>query len=398
MGNQLAISPINQFYLFGSSVSRANYDINGTFNSSVQGFRPTRIGNPDAKWETNITTNVGFEGTFFNNKFGIVFDWYQKKTEDLLYAPELPGTAGAADPPYINIASMENSGIDAEVSYKNSWGDFGFNGSVVFTTYQNEITKIAEGVPYFDYGGSRIGAFTRNEVGHPMASFFGYEVQGLFQDDAEVASAADQAGAEPGVFRFANVDATDNEITPDDRTYIGNPNPKFTGGLNLAFTYKSIDLTAFLYGSYGNDIFNWNLWWIDFWPSFQGVKSKRLLNESWTPTRTNTDVPKASNTSNFSTNTQSCSYYVEDGSFLRLKNLQIGYNFPQSLLSKTNLTSLRVYVQGVNLFTITGYSGLDPEISTSTDYDNGTDDRVLGVDAGNYPMVKQYIIGLNVVL
>jgi TonB-linked SusC/RagA family outer membrane protein len=390
MGNQLAISPQNQFYLYGGSAGSTGYDLNGTFNSSLQGFGPTRIGNPDAKWETNITTNIGFEGTFWNNKFGVVFDWYQKKTEDLLYNPELPGTAGAADAPYINIASMDNHGIDMEVSFKNSWGDLGVNASVVFTTYNNEITKIAEGVPYFDYGGSRIGAFTRNSVGYPMASFYGYKVQGLFQSPAEVSSAPLQDGAEEGFFRFANIDASDNEITPADRTFIGDPNPDFTTGLNLGLTYKNFDLTGFLYASVGNDIFNWNTWWIDFWPSFQGVKSKDLLNNSWTPDRTNAEVPKASNTSNFSTNTESCDYYIEDGSFLRLKNLQLGYTVPQNLLGKVNISSLRIYVQAVNLLTLTKYSGLDPEL--------GGDDRNFGIDYGNYPNVKQYIFGINLVL
>ncbi len=390
MGNQLAIDPRNQFYLFGGSQNQSFYDINGTMTSSVQGFRPTRIGNPDAKWETNITTNVGFEGTFWNNKLGVVFDWYQKKTEDLLFPLELPGTAGGADVPYVNLASMQNSGIDAEVSFKNSWGDFGVNVSWLFTTYKNEITKIAEGVDFFDSGGSRIGAFNRNMVGHPMSSFYGYQVMGLFQSPSEVSSAPTQDGAAPGFFRFANIDDSDNAITPTDRTFIGDPNPDFTSGLNLAFTYKNVDLTAFLYGSFGNDIFNWNTWWIDFWPSFQGQKSKALLNESWTTERTGASVPKASNTSNFSTNTQSCSYYIEKGTFVRLKNLQLGFTFPQSLISKINLTSLRVYVQGINLVTFTDYSGLDPEL--------GGDDRNFGVDAGNYPNVKQYIFGINLVL
>ena len=164
-------------------------------------------------------------------------------------------------------------------------------------------------------------------------------------------------------FRILN---NDGAITPDDRTFIGNPNPNFTYGLNLGFNYKNFDLTAFLYGSQGNDIYNFNTWWIDFWPSFQGQKSTTLLNESWTPENPGAKTPKASNISNFSTNTQSCSYYVEDGSFLRLKNLQLGYTIPESVLSKANIKSLRVYVQAVNLFTVTNYSGLDPEIRHST--------------------------------
>lgn len=390
MGNQLAVSPQNQFFNYGGWASLSFYDINGTFTSSQQGFAPTRIGNPDAKWETNATTDVGFEAAFFNNKVGLKVDWYSKQTKDLLYNPELPGTAGAATQPYVNIASMSNKGVDIELSYRNQWGDFGFDGSAVLTTVNNEIVKIAEGVDFFDSGiisGRINGVPSRNMVGHPMSAFFGYHVLGLFGSDAEVSQAAEQTGAEPGFMRFEDVDG-DGTITPSDRTWIGNPNPKFTYGLNLAFAYKNFDLTAFVYGSQGNDIFNWNTWWIDFWPSFQGQKSTGLLYDSWTPTNTSATVPKASNKSNFSTNNEICDYYIEDGSFVRLKNLQLGYTIPQSVMSKVNIGSLRIYLQAVNLLTITNYSGLDPEI--------GGSDLNFGTDMGNYPLVKQYLVGLSV--
>jgi len=223
-----------------------------------------------------------------------------------------------------------------------------------------------------------------------MSSFFGYEVTGLFQDPTEVSNAPAQDGAEPGFFRFANTitnTPTDTLIDPGDRRFIGNPNPKFTYGINLAFTYKNWDLSAFFLGSQGNDIFNWNKWWIDFWPSFQGQKSQDLLYSSWTPDNTGASVPKASNKSNFSTNTQASSYYLEDGSFLRLKNLQLGYTIPESVLSKIKVKNLRLYVQAVNLLTITKYSGLDPEL--------GGADTDFGIDSGNYPTVKQFIFGIN---
>lgn len=400
MGNQLALSPQNQFYLFGGDVSSSNYDISGTGTSSMQGFRPTRIGNPDAKWETNISTNIGFEASLLKDKFVIVFDWYTKKTKDLLFSPELPGTSGAANAPYINIASMLNKGIDVEVTYKNSWGDFGISATGVLTTYKNEITKLTENVEFFDSWGatSRIGTGNRNMVGHPISSFYGYKVIGLFNDTTEVKNSPYQDGAEPGFFKYANFDTATivvdgkrrQYIGPDDRTFIGNPNPDFTYGLNLTLTYKNWDISTFLYGSQGNDIFNWNRWWVDFWPSFQGQKSKNLLYKSWTETNKNTTIPKASNTSNFSTNTVVNSYYIEDGSFLRMKNLQIGYTVPKSLLTKAHIKSLRIYVQGVNLFTLTKYSGMDPEL--------GGGDTAFGADTGNYPNVKQLLFGLNLVL
>lgn len=402
MGNQMPVDPANVYYLYGGDAGSSFYDINGAMTGSVQGMRPTRIGNPDAKWETNVTTDIGFEAQLFKSKFGIVFDWYSKQTKDLLFNPELPGTAGAATQPFVNVASMSNKGLDMEFTYKNTFGDLGFNASAVVTTVNNEITKIAEGVKYFDYGGSRIGAFNRNEVGHSMSEFFGYEVQTLFQEadfHTEVISGvntlvlnsdiAKQDGAEPGFLRYTDVNG-DGTIDPTDRKYIGNPNPKFTYGFNVGLNYKGFDLSAFLYGSQGNDIFNFMKWWVDFWPSFQNNKSQDLLYRSWTPTNTNTNIPKASNHSNFSNNTVSSSYYIENGSFARLKNLQLGYTIPESMLSKVNVKGLRVYVQGINLFTLTKYSGMDPEI--------GGNDRAFGVDHGNYPNVKQLIFGINLTL
>jgi hypothetical protein len=302
MGNQLAVSPQNAVFLFGDDVTLSYYDLYGTFNSSVRGFYPLRIANPNARWETNVTTNIGFDAGLFSSKVNIVFDWYSKRTKDLLFNPELPGIAGGATAPYINIASMTNKGIDMELSFKNNWGDLGFNGSVVFTTYRNEITRIAEGVDFFNWGSSSIGPFVRNEVGHPISSFYGYQVIRLFQNDAEVNKAPSQDGAETGFLRFANNDTTTNWWNPgwqgidyNDKTFIGNPNPTFTYGFNLGFNYKNFDLSAFIYSSQGNDIFNWNKWWIDFWPSYQGQKSKDLLYNSWTEKNTGAIVPKASN-------------------------------------------------------------------------------------------------------
>jgi TonB-linked SusC/RagA family outer membrane protein len=390
MGNQLAVSPENQFIAYGGSPSVTFYDINGTSTSSVQGFAQSRIPNKDAKWETNVTTDVGFDASILNNKIGIKVDLYNKKTKDLLFAPEYPGADGAATVPYINIAAMTNKGIDADLSFKNKWGDFGFDGSFVLSIVRNNIDKLAQGVNFFDQQGgtTRIGGNSnnRNQVGHPMSSFFGYKVIGLFQSASDVTNSPTQDGAAPGFFKYQDTNK-DGAITSEDRTFIGNPNPKFTYGFNLGFSYKNFDLSTFLYGSQGNDIFNWNRYFTDFWPSFQGQKSKDLLYNSWTPTHTNTTIPMASNTSNFSTNTQVNSYYMEKGSYMRMKSIEIGYTIPESVMSKIKLSSLRVYVQALNLFTITKYSGLDPEL--------GGDDRAFGSDTGNYPLVKTYVFGIN---
>jgi TonB-linked SusC/RagA family outer membrane protein len=391
MGNQQALDTQNQFSLYSSSVSTAGYDITGAYTSAVTGYRPSRIGNPDAKWETNITTDVGVESTFFNDRVTFVFDWFMKQTKDLLFRVERPAQAGNATAPYVNIAEMENKGFDLELGYRDNFGDLGFSAKADVTHYKNKIVSIAEGYDYFDYGGgtTRIGAAHRNIVGEEMSSFFGYRYLGLFTSQTDVDNHAEQTGAAPGFLKFDDTD-NDGTITPEDRVIIGSPHPDFTYGLNLDLSYKGFDLNAYFYGSQGNEIFNWNLWWIDFWASFQGQKGKRLLYESWTPERPDATVPKASNTANFSTSEQVNGYYIEDGSFLKLKTLQLGYTLPQSVTSKINVGSLRVYVQAVNLFTLTKYSGLDPEL--------GGDDRAFGSDTGNYPNVKQVIFGLNLTL
>jgi hypothetical protein len=158
----------------------------------------------------------------------------------------------------------------------------------------------------------------------------------------------------------------------------------------MAVTWKNLDLTAFIYGSQGNDIFNNTKWWTDFWPSYQGQKSRDLLHNSWTEQNIGATLPKASNKSNFSTNTVVSTHYIEDGSYLRLKNLQIGYTFSKNMTEKIKIRSLRLYLQAVNLFTITKYSGLDPEI--------GGNDLAFGIDYGNYPNARQFIFGLNLTL
>jgi TonB-linked SusC/RagA family outer membrane protein len=312
MGNQSAVSTENQYRLYGGFTATSYYDLNGTGNSSLEGFRASFIENANAKWETLVSTNIGFESGLFDNKITVVFDWYNKTSKDLLYRPELVATVGAATAPYLNIAEIQNTGVDIELGYKNNFGDLGFNASLVFTSIKNEITKVSDDVDFFDSGDTRIGAITRNRVGDPMSAFWGYKVIGLFQEDefhTELNDDGDeilvlnagipaQADAEPGVFKFQDTDGVGG-ITPDDRVVLGKPNPDFIYGLNLGLDYKGFDLSAFIYGSYGNDIFNWNAWWVDFWPSFQGQKSKKLLYESWTPARTNTDVPKATNASTF---------------------------------------------------------------------------------------------------
>jgi len=344
-----------------------------------------RTGNMYAKWEYVNTTDIGFDSRFFNNHIGLSFDWFSRDTRSLFVSMSLPGTSGGSTV-YTSDATMKNSGYEATLNFKKTAGAFRFSADIIFSAYKNKIG--AGKFTFFDVAQTRIGAIVRNQVGYPVSSFYGYQVAGLFSDAADVANSPVQDGAQPGFFKFADLNG-DKVIDYKDKTFLGNPNPDYTAGLNLELSCKRFDIGALFYLSHGNEIYNFTKWWTDFWPSFQGQKSKDLLYNSWTESNKNATVPRASYQSNFSTNTQNSSYYVEDGSYMRLRSLQLGYSFGEGLLSKIRISSLRLYVQAVNLFTITKYSGLDPELG---DYGS----NAFGIDYGNYPNVRQVSFGVQV--
>jgi TonB-linked SusC/RagA family outer membrane protein len=393
MGNQ-RINPANAYNAFVGQPGSSGYDLNGSSNTVVPGFQQSFVGNPDGKWETNTTTNIGFDATLFGGRTEVILEWYNKSTSDLLYQLPALATAGAgaaSNPAFFNVGSMKNTGIDLMITQRNLLGSkskFNIDGTFTFTTYKNEITKIADNIDFFDSRGSRIGNWSRNQVGNPISAFFGYKVAGLFQSADDVAKSALQDGAGPGRFKYMDIDGNDT-INDRDRTFLGNPNPDFTYGLQLNARYGGFDLGMFFYGVKGNDVMNYVRWWTDFFPSFQGNKSKDLLYNSWTPTNTTARTPINENVSNFSTNNAVNDYYMEDGSFFRLKNITLGYTLPTNLVNRVKIDKARIYFQATNLFTITKYTGLDPEII-------GASDRELGFDEGIFPTVKQFLVGLNI--
>jgi hypothetical protein len=211
-------------------------------------------------------------------------------------------------------------------------------------------------------------------------------VIGLFNSTEEVNNAPTQSGAEPGRFRYRDVD-NDGEITPNDRTFIGNPNPDFTYGINLNLSYRGFDLSTILYGSQGNDAVNTIPTYTHFFGTYVGAKSNVLKN-AWTPENTNTTIPKIENQNSFSTAGVFNSYFVEDASYLRMRTLTLGYTFSPSLMERLKINRLRVYTQAVNLFTLTGYTGLDPELAGSS--------ASFGIDIANYPNnQRSFLLGLN---
>jgi hypothetical protein len=357
------------------------------------------LGNTNTTWEEDIITNVGLDATILNNKLDLSVEWYKKAISGLLFQQTISYFAGGASSPFVNLGNIENKGIDGSATYHaNISRDFKLDITGSFTSYNNKVVKLPfQYVDEYSAGSSRIGAFSRLQVGQPVGEFFGYEVVGLFQSADDVAKSPTQDGAQPGFFKYRDVSGPDGKpdgkISDDDRTFFGNPNPDFTYGLTLGASYKNFDFSAFFYGSQGNDVINYVRYWTDFYQVFNGNVSKDAVYNSWTPNNLNAKVPLLSQKAGFSNTTVFNSYYQEDGSYFRCKSLILGYTIPVTSLQKLHIDKFRIYVQATNLFTLTKYTGLDPELQAS-DLNNNTN---FGIDFGNFPAnQKQYLVGVNV--
>ena len=372
---------------FGGNRGDTFYDIAGTNSKVVAGFRQSSLGNPDLKWEENRSTNVGADLAMFDNRLNVVIDVYQRNTNNLLFDPRTPATAGIAAPPIVNIGKMKNSGIDFSIGHQSATWSATFNGS----HYNNKIVSI-DGVQDFFYGpiSTRYGNQVINKVGFPIGAFYGYIADGMFRDAADVAAHATQAGAAPGRLKFRDVNG-DGKIDLNDRTIIGSPHPKFTSGLDLGYRRGNWDLSGTVYGTFGNKIFDVEKEFYVF-RNFSTNVRKDLLTDSWTPTHLDAKYPQLDVSDNYSHALSS--FYVENGSYVRLRNLQLGYNVPPSM-SKWMAAS-RVYVQAENLFTITGYNGLDPALPAANVFGAAGDirDQYRGVDRGSYPSSRTFSVGL----
>jgi len=391
MGNSNNVDPNNQFSLYASDRSNTFYQTTGQSSGTDEGFAASRIGNPDAKWETSTTLNIGFDASFFNNRLEFILDWWKKDTEDLLYQLPLPGVTGNfAQAPSVNIATMSNRGVDFEVIGRGNFTeDFSFEARVTGAFLENEIKSLAPGLEFFDGPSVRDIVATRNAEGHSLSAFFGYNVLGYFNTEEEVANSPEQDGKGLGRFRYEDVDG-DGVITPEDRKFLGSPVPDFTGGLTLNFKYKKIEFETYWYTSIGNEIWNQTKWYTDFYGVFEGSAKGTAAFRSWTPELgNNAEAPIWESASNFSTNTVGNSWYVEDGSYVRLQRLALSYDFRGELTDKLGLTKLKIGLAANNIWTITDYSGIDPGVG-------GGADTNFGIDIGNYPVAPQYLINFEI--
>ena len=395
LANKSNVPGTNAYNLFAQRAGGSYYDISGTNTNPYAGFFASNLGNASTTFEGDIITNIGFDATFLRNKIDLTVDYYKKKVSGLLF--DARGTSydivftGGAGLPQVNIGDVQNSGIDGNITYHGAIKrDFKFDIGATFTSYKNEVKQL-NGVQFFYGPGIRNVTPNRTEVGYPAFQFYGYKVLGLFQTADEVAKAPTQNDAQVGVFRFADING-DNKIDDNDRTYIGNPNPKFTYGLNIGFNYKSFDFSSFFFGSYGADIYDFTRYYTDFPDFFKGGIRREVAVNAWTPSNTNTTIPKLRLTGGFSTDQTVNSYFISSGSYFRNKQMQLGYTLPGSLLSRFGIERLRVYVQSTDMFTITKYKGLDPELSSP---DTGARTLLFGIDQGNYPHTPAYLFGVN---
>ncbi|AKD56327.1 TonB-dependent receptor [Spirosoma radiotolerans] len=396
-GNQ-EIGNYNSFTQFSTNPITSFYDINGTRTSAVPGYELTQFGNARAKWETTTSLNIGFDASLLKNRLTVGFDWYTRTTSDMLFPVQAPLTQGVATVPFQNIGSMRNRGVDLMINYGDKIGSGGlsYNVGANFSTYRNVVTK-TNGDPstqYFGINDERIQNFVVTQQDYPVSSFFGYTIDGIFQTNEEAKAAPVQFGNAAsenvaGRFKFRDING-DGVINTKDLSIIGSPHPKFTYGLNLNLNYKNFGLTLFGQGVQGNQIFNYTKYWTDF-PTFAGNRSTRMLYQSWQPGKTDAILPQLRSSDQVSI--QPSTYYLESGSYFRMKNIQLTYQLPQLLLSKLGLGATSVYIQGQNLFTVTKYSGMDPEINLRA-YSAGND-RQIGVDGGSYPVAKTVLVGLN---
>ena len=388
-GNQ-EINAYNQYSTYATSLASSAYDINGTNNSLAVGYAPRKIGNPDAQWEAQTMTNVGLDATLFKGKINVTIDAYNRISDKLLLNVPHPGTDGQQQFPAVNIGATQNKGLDVLIGYNGTGarGQLKYGITANWSTFSNKVTALYAGDNAYINGGydSHFGSSTRTAVGHPISSFYGYQILGIFQTQEEADKAPVQNGDaklynQPGRWRYKDVNG-DGVIDANDQTFIGSPIPKFTYGLNLTASYKGFDATVFLQGVQGNDIFN---------VLVLSTPSVRVLNY-WTPTNRNATLPAINSLAN-ALEQQPSSYEVEKGSYLRAKNIQFGYTLPAGFSDKLKISRLRVYLQTSNLFTITKYRGLDPEVNVR--YQGGGADLTTGVDRGVYPLAQTFLAGLQ---
>lgn len=376
---------IGDFKYLSTIGAGRNYTI-GDQGSVTVGNSPNAPSNPDLKWEETSQANIGFDATLFND-FNLTVDFYNKKTTGILQDIDLPGHVGSNGRPSANIADMENKGVDLELGYRKKLGDFNLSVNGNISYLENKVTYLGNGINFIsgDASFQSMGAVTRTQVGQSVNSFYGFEYDGVFQNQAQINNYRNAAGglilpnAQPGDFIWKDLNG-DGTISDADKTFIGNPLPKYTFGFTVNLAYKNFDLLVFTQGAVGNQI-------------FQGLRRLDIGNSNyqtsvlgrWTGEGSTNSYPRVSTSDGNQNFSRPSKFYLEDGDYWRFKTIQVGYSLPSDVVSKAGLSKTRIYLTGENLFTFTKYTGYDPEIGGG----------VFGIDKGYYPQAKTFMLGVN---
>ncbi|HTI07578.1 MAG TPA: TonB-dependent receptor [Puia sp.] len=427
VGNQAGIGLFQYLGQYGSGgAAITSTNVGYPFDKIYQsGLVLTSLPNPNLKWETSDQTDIGMDASFLNGDLSLTVDYYNKKSRDFLLSIPVPAQTGFVTATR-NVGSIDNKGIEIALNYRHTVHDFSYNIGVNLTTVSNKLLSLATNQTYinnlYSLGFSSTGVnnwvtYTRSNVGGPIGAFYGYKSDGVFQTQKEIddlnASAAAQNGAgiqyqpsaKPGDHKYVDVNK-DGKVTNDDQVNLGSPIPKFYGGLNLEASWKAFDINAFFYGTYGNKIFNYQEATLESFQSTTGSVgiqniSENYYHNAWTTSNHSQRYSRLTS-NDVNQNTRPSDLYVENGSYLRLRNLQVGYTLPAGLTKRASITRLRVYISAQNLFTITKYSGLDPEIGQPAALDPITNQPTIhnvtaaGIDVGTYPSSRFYTLGLNV--
>lgn len=355
----------------------------------------TQMSSSDIHWEEKITKNIGIDASFFNNRLELTAEYYNNHSYDLLYDIPIPLSNGSLNNPYINGASMLNKGFELMVSYRRMEGDFHYSISANASTYTNEVLSLGIiDIPIETY-------MSRTEVGQPIGQLFGWDFTGIFQnwDDVD-AHAAQEPETQPGDAVFTDINGVDENnniiygepngtVGDEDKMYLGSALPKLTGGINLTMDYKGFDLALFIYGVYGNMINNRIYWNLNNYKL--GNYSIESYENYWRGEGTSNEYPRLSE-NDPNRNERMSSRWLQDGSYLRLQNLQIGYTIPSGMLNKIpGIAGLRIYVAAQNLLTLTKYEGFDPDIGNDGLFYRGQDN-------GSYPSPRTFMIGVKLSL
>lgn len=367
------------------------YYTSGANQNLLIGTAPDNVGNPNIKWETVEDLNFGIDFALFENKLNMNFDVYKRTTHDMLMAKSIPAYLGSGyDAQWSNIGSFETKGYELGVTYKNQFNKLKTTFTLNLSHYKAKAKELADGEAIWDGNHQRLDDLGYTAEGQTPGSFYGYVTDGIFQNRTEINSHSDEFGniiqpyAQPGDFRFKDLNG-DGQLTDQDRTIIGDPIPDLSYGLTLKFDYTNFDLSLLFTGKYGNDMLNAaNPYLMSGSGNYNSYAG--LLDKAWDGEGSTNSQPRLSN-DDPNQNFRYSDYFIEDGSFFRLTNLQFGYKLSDKIIENSGLSKARFYISGENLFTLTSFSGLDPDI--------GGRSTLSGVDWGHYPLPRIINIGVN---